>query len=104
MERNVTFYIYSINGALIYNYLGNRSAVEKESGRTVLFPSGSEFLVCKVEMEGQGANAQYKIYLRNITLGLTQNQLILWTDDQSVFKAGHRNKFENVQLMLNYRT
>ena len=47
-DVNVTFYINSINGALIYDYLGFKSFVENEAGRTVLFPSGSEFLICKV--------------------------------------------------------
>lgn len=48
-NRNVTFHITSVNGALIYDYLGNLTVKEKETGRTVLFPSGSEFLICKVE-------------------------------------------------------
>lgn len=95
-SRNVTFYIYSTNGAQIYNYLGNYSYQEKGTGRTVLFNSGSEFLVCKVEKDG---DEKYNIYLRNITLGFTNNQTILWTDDSC-----GSNKFINLNRMLNYRT
>ena len=78
-DKNVTFYINSVNGAQIYDYLGHKSFTEKETGRTVLFQSGSEFIVCKVEEK----NGMTNIYLRNVQLGLSQGQTILWTDEQS---------------------
>ena len=44
-------YITSIYGSFIYDYLGHKSFTEKNTGDTVLFPSGSEFIVCKVAKE-----------------------------------------------------
>ena len=46
---------------------------------TVLFESGTEFLVCKVEKCDQGVT---HIYLRNIQLGLGDYTTMMWTDDQ----------------------
>ena len=39
-DKNVTFHIISVNGVHVYDYLGNKSFVENETGRTVLFGSG----------------------------------------------------------------
>ena len=66
-DSNVTFHIHSTNGVQIYDYLGNKSYVENQSGRTVLFPSGSEFIICKVDKDDQGMT---HIYLRNVSLGM----------------------------------
>lgn len=45
--------------------------------QTILFASGSEFLVCKRTEDGDKIN----IYLREIKLGLNKNP-ILWCDDK----------------------
>ena len=76
-DRNVTMYIDSINASHVYDYLGPKSDMEKACGRTLLFPAGSEFLVCKVEKKEDMTN----IYLRNICLGLSRSHTILWTDE-----------------------
>lgn len=49
--QNVKFYITSTNGSLVHDYIGHKTVMDKENGNTVLFPSGSEFLVCRVATE-----------------------------------------------------
>lgn len=93
-DQNVTFYINSVNGVYIYDYLGHKSFVQEETGGTVLFKSGEEFLVCKVEKKAGMTN----IYLRNVTLGLSQQQTVLWTDNLST-----STQFVQPERMLNYR-
>ena len=62
------FHIYSVNGVKVTEFLGYKSFTEAETGKTVLFPSGTEFLVCKVEttQESEGKNKVTHIYLRNL--------------------------------------
>ena len=78
------FYINSINGVYVYDYLGHKSYTEYHTGNTVLFPSGSEFLVCKVTEEEdplEKGKMLTAIYLRNVCLGMSKNQTFLWTDN-----------------------
>jgi hypothetical protein len=90
----------SVNGAFVNEYLGYGSFADEETANTILFPSGSEFLVCRVTEEKSPVTAQplKAIYLRNIVLGLTESQTFLWTDS---FLAD--TKFVNYERMLNYR-
>lgn len=76
-------YITSIYGSYIYDYLGHKSFTEKNTGDTVLFPSGSEFIVCKVAKEKNQLTGKEidAVYLRNINLGLCQGETFLWTDN-----------------------
>ena len=95
----MTFHIKSLNGAYIYDYLGHQSFTEKETGKTVLFPSGSEFLICKVvKEEKENGKTEHHIYMRNICLGMSMQQTILWTDERS-----NQDHFVQCERMLNYR-
>jgi len=85
-EKNVIFHIHSVNGIKVTEFLGYQSYAEKNTGQTVLFPSGAEFLVCKVEEKIDEASKKRSthIYLRNVELGLGQQTTVMWTDDQLV--------------------
>lgn len=54
----------------------------------VLFNSGTEFLVCKVEQKG---NIKH-VYVRNINLGFSNQHTVLWVDDQ-VFSTRYAKYF-----------
>lgn len=46
----------STNGSHVYEYLGNKSLIFKKTANTILFPSGSEFLICKVSKNVDAKN------------------------------------------------
>lgn len=73
----------STNGSYIYDYIGYKSFTYEQMGCTVLFPSGSEFLICKVSHQNDANTGQQKtdIYLRNVCLGLSRGETFLWIDD-----------------------
>lgn len=48
------------------------------AARTVLLPSGSEFLVCKIEDDESGVK---HVYIRNVQLGLSKTSTVLWVDE-----------------------
>ena len=57
--------------------MGVKSKTEKEEAKTVLFPSGCEFLVCKVEKLDNGKIMH--VYVREICLGLSNP--VVWLDE-----------------------
>ena len=75
---NVVYHIHSVNGIKAVDFIGAKSILAYEKGKIVLFPAGSEFLVCKVEQIGD----QKHIYLRNVQLGLSEQTTVMWTDDK----------------------
>lgn len=75
-NMNVVFHIYSTEGRAIGNYLGFGTHLDKAAGGTILFPSGSQFLVCKRENVGNKIN----IYLRQVHLSLGHS-VVLWADN-----------------------
>ena len=62
---------------------------------TVLFESGTEFLVCKVEKCKHG---KVHIYLRNVQLGLGESTTLMWTDDQ-IFTTARYEPFSQMLAM-----
>lgn len=48
---NVCFYIHSQTGRAINDFLAPKTKSLKAFYKTILFESGSEFMVCKVEEE-----------------------------------------------------
>lgn len=80
---------------MFFELLGKNSFVQNEAGRTVLFASGQEFLICKVERLDKMTN----IYLRNVTLGFSNSQTYIWTDE-----SNSTMKFAQCERMLSYRT
>ena len=62
---------------------------------TVLFGSGSEFLVCKVETCDKNVT---HVYLRNVQLGLSEQTTLMWTDDQ-IFTTARFEPFSQLLAM-----
>ena len=71
-STNVTFHIYSQTGKIIAPFSSFQST-ETE----VLFPIGSQFYVCKKQLDGNTTH----IWLREVVTG-SQENIIMWVDDQ----------------------
>ena len=61
----------------------------------MLFESGSEFLVCKVETCDKSVT---HVYLRNVQLGLSEQTTLMWTDDQ-IFTTARFEPFSQLLVM-----
>jgi len=64
----------------MYEFMAPESKIEAKAGTKVLFKSGSEFLICKVE-EGNDEFKTLNIYLREVVTGLAKNTVI-WCDNR----------------------
>lgn len=73
---NLVFLIHALNAKPARYFLPHDSPTEAIDFRTVLFRSGTEFLVCKREQRGSVLH----VYLREVNLGLGKN-VVLWCDD-----------------------
>lgn len=73
----VYFHIFSVNGKRVSEFLDIDSILDKMHANTVLFSSGTEFLVCKREQVG----VTLHIYIREICLGFSKN-VVFWCDDK----------------------
>ena len=93
-DYNIVFHIYSVEGRMINAFLGFQSLVDIYAGKTVLFPSGSEFMVCKVDLKD---NVKH-IYLRNIPLGLKNEATVVFWVDEKVH-SGNFSAFNNLISM-----
>ena len=78
-EANVYFHIYSINGRCVRQFMEPESGFEVACANTILFPSGSEFLVCK--RTDDAVSGITHIYLREIQLGFAKNTVLWLSDD-----------------------
>lgn len=76
-NMNATFHIYSTEGRSISTYIGFNTPLDQATGKTILFPSGSQFLVCKREI----VENQLHIYLRQVNLGLGHS-IMFWADEK----------------------
>ena len=70
------FHIKSVSGRTIRDFFPEGTIVDKAIRNTILFRSGTEFLVCKREQVGDVLN----VYIREINLGFGKN-VVLWCDD-----------------------
>ena len=86
------FHIFSQTGRLVKDFLYSKQSSDEN---TVLFGSGTEFLVCKKVFNKE--KNRYDIYIREVQLGLGQN-VILWTDS-NMFKDGGENE-ENIAQLI----
>ena len=89
-KYNVCFHIYSIGGKSVSQFLIPGSAIMKATINTIIFPSGSEFLVCKRE---QVLDVTH-IYIREVTLGLSRNA-VMWIDESALM-----DKMNNVYKFM----
>lgn len=89
---NVVFHIHGSDAKRVESYLGLQTIVHKKEKGTILFPSGTEFLVCKVEKVQGVAN----IYIRQINLGLTSGRSVLLINDEK--KSRYLDIFDRIKL------
>ena len=76
-QGNICFHIYSVNGRDVSNLtlLGEEKEVD-----TILFASGSTFMVCSRVEKGRSPDGKTHIYIRQVQLGLGHN-VVMWADD-----------------------
>lgn len=77
---NVVFHIWSRNGKPVEQFLGVNTITRRINANVVLFESGTEFLVCRKEVDAQNSDLHH-IYLREINLGWRKN-VIHWLNPQ----------------------
>jgi hypothetical protein len=65
----------------------------KNMMRTIMFPSGTEWMVCKKVKKGKVT----EIYLREVELGLGQSKTAIWCDERIILRFHHRR---NVWMLL----
>ena len=99
-DVNVTFYINSTNGSYVYDLLSYKSHLDKQWENVVMFPSGAEFLICKVEKRSDAGRDMIDVYLRNVSLGLSPGgETFFWLDDEKFNPV----TFSDFDCMLSYR-
>ena len=63
-NTNVAFHIHYNNGKSISEYFDNDSECDRAAKHIIMFPSGTEFLVCK--NDGVSKDGVLNIYLREV--------------------------------------
>lgn len=75
-QFNLCFHIRSVTGRTLRDFYPEGTIVDLATRSTILFRSGTEFMVCKREQKGEVLH----VYIREICLGFGKN-VVLWCDD-----------------------